>query len=136
MGEARRPGAAPAEFGTKIIESELRKLQKSVTEDDDSLFDVMVPKLNVDPKKQIAKDLPKIEVKPPPPLPQIKRKPFKNTKKRGGPAIVDIEYNFKYLPVRLEAPASDIPPDFGYDYMTDQLVDLTWQFCRLTVPDN
>jgi hypothetical protein len=129
-----RPTARPVEYTTKLIEDHLRELEETILEDDEHAFDELAPRVNVNPKLLIAKDLPKIEVKAPAPPIQIKRKPYKLTKKTG-PSKVDIEYNFQFEPVRLEVPPFEIPPDYGYDYMTDQLVDLTYQFTRLTVPD-
>ena len=132
----RRPGAAPIEFSTKFIEEHLKELQESMLDDeDDAVFDEVAPQLNVNPRKLIAKDLTKIEVKPPAPPPQIRRKPYKFTKKPSGPPIVDIEYSFEFHAKRIEAPQIEIPENYGEEYMSDQLLDLAFQFTRLSVPN-
>ena len=133
----RKPGATPIEFSTKFIEDHLKELQQSMVDDgdDENIFDDVAPRLNVNPKKTIAKDLPKIEVKAPAPPPQIKRKPYKFTKRPSGPQIVDIEYTFEYQPARIEPPPVDTPEDYGDAYMRQQLLDLAFQFTRLSVPN-
>jgi hypothetical protein len=128
------PGSTPNIFSTKLIEEHLKELQQSVIDDEENQFREVLPRLNVSPKRTVAKDLPKIEVKPPAPPGHVKRKAPKVSKKASGPSKIDIQYDFKYEPVRLEAPAADVPADLGNDYMTAELVDLTWQFCRLSVP--
>jgi hypothetical protein len=130
-----RPSKKAVEFSTKFIEQHLNELQSSVPNDDERIFDEVTPRLNVAPKRQVAKDLPKIEVKPLAAPPPVKRKPYPMTRKPMGPSIVDIEYTFKFTPVRLEALPPVIPDDYGYDYMTDQLLDLVFQFTRLSTPD-
>jgi hypothetical protein len=130
-----KPSQKPVEFSTKLIEDHLRELQESIRDGDEHVFDEIVPHLNVHPKRQVAKDLPKIEVKPHPGPAVVKRKSYPFSKRATGPSIVDIEYTFPYTPTRLEAPPPDIPSDYGYQYMTDQLLDLTYQFTRLSVPD-
>jgi hypothetical protein len=130
-----RPSKRAVEFSTKFIEQHLNELQSSVPEDNEHIFDEVTTHLNVAPKRQVAKDLPKIEVKPLSAPPAIKRKPYPITRKPTGPSIVDIEYTFKVTPVRLEPPPPVIPDDYGYDYMTDQLLDLVYQFSRLSTPD-
>lgn len=129
-----RPGATPIEFSTKLIADHLRELQNSVVDDDDMVFDDVAPRLNLPAHKMVAVDLPKIEVEIPEAPAPIKRKPFKFTKRPAGPAIVDIEYEFNFTPTRIEAPPVDIPEDYGDDYMTTQLLDLTFQFARLSTP--
>ena len=124
-------------FSSKLIEQHLREMEKTIMEGsdtDDTIFDEVEPKLNVDPKKKICNNLPKITVKAPPIQPG-KKKQFNFQAKQTTPKIVDIEFNYEFVPVRLEAPNYDIPTDYGYDYMTDQLLDLTYQFTRLSIPD-
>jgi hypothetical protein len=130
-----RPTQKPVEFTTKLLEEHLKELQESVKDGDERVFDEVVPHLNVPAKRAIAKDLPKIEVKPHPGPAVVKRKPYPISKRPTGPSLVDIEYVFPFTPERLEAPLPDIPPNYGYDYMTEQLLDLTYQFTRLSVPD-
>jgi hypothetical protein len=130
-----RPSQRPIEFSTKLIEEHLRELQESIQNGDERVFDEVVPRLNVHPHQVVAKDLPKIEVKPHPGPTTVKRKPYPISKRATGPTIVDIEYTFPFTPERLEAPPPDIPPNYGYEYMTEQLLDLTRQFTRLSVPD-
>lgn len=130
-----RPGAIATEYSSKLVQNHLRELEEFIMDDsDDEVFDEIAPKLNVHPNRVIAKDLPKIEVRAPAPPQPIKRKPYKITKKQTGPPIVDIEYSFNYEPNRLAAPPIMIPSDYGHEYMTEQLLDLTYQFTRLSIP--
>ncbi|OHT12616.1 hypothetical protein TRFO_03651 [Tritrichomonas foetus] len=134
-----RPTQVAMPFSTKLIEQHLREMERSILDceedEDDQIFDEVEPKLNLNPKKQICRDLPPIEVKAPPPVQPIKRKPFNLKKKKTTPKIVDIEFQYDFVPVRLEAPPYEIPTDYGYDYMTEQLLDLAYQFSRLTIPE-
>lgn len=133
-----RPSQEAIPFSSKLLEQHLREMEQSVIQSEDGedeIFDEVEPKLNVNPKKQVCHDLPPIEVKAPPPVRPIKRKQFNLQKKQTTPKIVDIEFQYEFDPVRLEAPPYEIQTDYGYDYLTEQLLDLTYQFTRLTIPD-
>jgi hypothetical protein len=71
-----RPTQKPIEFRTKFIEEHLKELQESLQDGDEHVFDEVIPKLNVPTRRQVAKDLPKIEVKPHPGPAVVKRKPY------------------------------------------------------------
>ncbi|KAH0786967.1 hypothetical protein GPJ56_008965 [Histomonas meleagridis] len=127
-----QPSDQPIEFSTKFIEEHLKELEQSLVDDEEFLIDEVSPKLNVKYKTKICKNLTPIEVMPPKPRSQIKRKPPENTQKYEPEKGYEFELNF--IPTRLEAPPMEIPQDYGYEYMTDQLVDLVYQLTRLSVP--
>jgi hypothetical protein len=129
-----KPTNRPQPYTTHWIADRMQRLQETVEGVDGHVFDEVTPQLDVNPKTQIAANLTKIEAKSLPEPVQSNWKTWKFTRKPSVPTKVDIEYKFQFEPVRLEIPPFDIPTDYGYDYMTDQLVDLTYQLTRLTVP--
>lgn len=129
-----QPGSKPIAFSSKFLAEHKRELEESILQDDDEMFDEVVPNLNVDPKKTIAKDLPKLEIDIPEKPAPVKRKPYKPKNKPSGPVIYDIEYKFDFEPTRLEPPEIEMPTDYTREYISEQLIDLTYQFCRLSTP--
>jgi hypothetical protein len=120
-----RPSKRAVEFSTKFIEQHLNELQSSVPEDDERIFDEVAPHLNVAPKRQVAADLPKIEVKP---LAADQAEANGSEHRR----------HRIHIPVhasQVRTPPPVIPDDYGYDDMTDQLLDLVFQFTRLSTLD-
>ena len=133
-----RPSNEPIPFTSKLLEEHLKDIEQTVIDSDsdgDEIFDDIEPRLNVDPKQKICFDLPPIEVKEPPKPVKPKRKQFNLPKKQTTPKVIDIEFQYEFEPARLEAPPYEIPTDYGYDYLSDQLLDLTYQFTRLSIPD-
>ena len=128
-----QPSDQPIEFSTKFIEDHLRELEQLLVDDEELLIDEVSPKLNVDSKTKICKNLTPIEVIPPKSRPRIKRKLPDTTQRYKDPENGK-EYEFNYIPTRLEAPPIEIPQDYGYEYMTEKLVDLVYQLTRLSTP--
>lgn len=136
--------SAPRPYSTKMMENVLHQLESEVELQrrlEKSAFQDVGPRLNFNPKKQIAKNLPTIQVTdddiPQPPQKLYKLDP--NTGRRRQEDlknIPEVEFHLNYEPERLEAKEFVIPADFGRDYMSDQLIDLAYQFSRLSVPSN
>ena len=133
-----RPSAEPHPFSTNLVKQQLEAIENESIYDEieeEDILDEVQPKLNVPFKTIISKDLPKLKVETAPAPKKIYKKPQNLKPKSHGPQKVDIEYKYEYKPTVLQPPPFDIPSDFGKDYMNDQLIDIIYQFCRLTTPE-
>jgi len=134
-----RPSAQPCALSSQLVKKQLEEIENETLfsdngEEEDILDDVQ-PRLNVPFNQTIAKDLPKLKVDDMPAPKKIYKKPSNLKPRNVAPTKVDIEYNYVYHPVKLDPPHFEIPADFGKEYMNDQMIDLIYQFCRLTTPE-
>ncbi|EAX97495.1 hypothetical protein TVAG_335550 [Trichomonas vaginalis G3] len=130
--------AAP-ENSTAMMRFVLQRLEKKYNENlDDEHFEAVSPGVNFNRKKIVNKAETKIEI-----TKDDIPKPYKSTYVLSPEAlqkveleknVPEVEYKFQFVPEKLEAKPMQIPADFGRDYLQEQLVDLTFQFSRLSMP--
>ena len=127
------------EYSTKMLKNYRNRLQKEYdtqieTEPDDEL----ITKTGVPKNAKIAEDLTEIKITkdmvPAPPQKLYKLPPNAGKKENLEKNVPEIEFKFKFTPRRLEARPFQVPKDFGRDYLQDELVNLNFQFSRLSNP--
>lgn len=127
------------ECSTAIMREYKKQLEKRYIEQlDDEKFDDVSPEVNFRKKQIVMKDLPKIEIAPedipkkPKPLYVLSKDARKKVELERN--VPEVEYKFQFTPEKLDAQPLQVPVDFGRDYLQEQLVDLTFQFSRLSMP--
>jgi len=135
------PTAKPIKFSTKMLEQHYQELNSFIGGDiEDDAFHEITPNTNVKSNKEVTKALPKIEISkddlPERPKSLYKLNPHR-PKVEEPIDISELVYHFEYTPqhIGFESSVGAIPADYGRQYMGDQLVDLCYQLCRLSVPE-
>lgn len=127
------------EYSSAMLKRYRDELQKQYDEQlDTNEFDEIAPKTSVPKNVQVAKNLTSIKITkdmvPKEPKQLYKLSPSAEKKIEIDRNIPEVEYQFKWEPRKLEARPFEVPVDFGRDYLQDQLVDLVFQFSRLSTP--
>ena len=128
------------EYSTKMMKHHRDMLQRQYDEQiDNEQFDEIAPQTNLPRKARVAENLTAIKITkdmvPEAPKKLYKLPPNAGIKVEPERNVPEVEYKFTWEPKRLEARPFEVPADFGRDYLQDELIDLVFQFSRLSTPN-
>ena len=127
------------EYSTAMMKHHRNMLQKQYEKQlDTETFDEVAPQTNLPRKTKVTEGLTPIDITedmiPNAPKKLYKLPPNAGQKIEAEKNIPEVEYKFTWEPKRLESRPYEVPADFGKDYLQDQLIDLVFQFSRLSNP--